>query len=259
MADIALGTGGRSAAQPAAAAQLAHQITTQLTAIDDASSRLLDTVAGLDELAVRQPSLLPGWSRAHVITHLARNADGFGNLLIWARTGIEHAMYASGEDRDEAISEGAVRSHRLLLEDLAASCDRFAHAARALPEAAWTAEIADAVGDPMPAHHMLRLRLLEVWVHLVDLDHDVDFDDIPRPAAEQLLEDVVQQYGGRPDVPALSVEVDFGDHRRTWDLRGTTAPPSRVRGEPGPMLGWLLGRTGSELLDGDSPNLPDWL
>ncbi|MGP4019564.1 maleylpyruvate isomerase family mycothiol-dependent enzyme [Saccharopolyspora sp. 5N708] len=259
MADIALGSGGRSSAQYAAAAQLAHQVTAQLAAIERASRRLLDTVAELDELAVRQASLLPGWSRAHVMTHLARNADGFGNLLIWARTGIEHPMYASGDDRDGAIAEGATRSRRLLLEDLAASCDRFEHGARTLPASAWTAEIADAVGDPMPAHHLLRLRLLEVWVHLIDLDRGVGFDDIPQRDVEQLLEDAVQQFGGRPDVPALSVEVDFGDHRRSWDLRGTTAPPSRVRGAPGPMLGWLLGRNGPERLDGDVPELPAWL
>jgi maleylpyruvate isomerase len=259
MADIALGTGGRGTAQSAAAAQLAHQVAAQLSAIERASHRLLDSVAGLDELAVHQPSLLPGWSRAHVISHLARNADGFSNLLIWARTGIEHSMYASGDDRDEAIAEGSVRSYRLLLEDLAASCDRFAQSARTLPTTAWMAEIADAVGDPMPAHHMLRLRLLEVWVHLVDLDVGTGVDDIPQPDVEQLLEDVVQQFGGRPDVPALSVEVDFGDHRRSWDLRGTTSPPSRVRGEPGPMLGWLLGRTGPQHLDGYAPELPAWL
>ncbi|MER7014750.1 maleylpyruvate isomerase N-terminal domain-containing protein [Saccharopolyspora sp. NPDC000359] len=249
MVDIVLGTG----------APLALEVTTQLAAVNRATERLLRTVDDLDEVSVRQPSLLPGWSRAHVISHLARNADGFANLLIWARTGIEHAMYASGDDRDEAIAEGAQHSHRLLLEDLTASCDRFAHAARELPENAWAAEIADAVGDPMPAHHMLRLRLLEVWVHLVDLDHDVDFADIPAREAEQLLEDVAQQFGGRPDVPALAVEVDFGDHLRTWDLRGTTAPPSRVRGEPGPMLGWLLGRTDARDLHGTAPDLPDWL
>ncbi|MBB5156651.1 maleylpyruvate isomerase family mycothiol-dependent enzyme [Saccharopolyspora phatthalungensis] len=258
MADIALGAGGRNSPQPAAA-QLAHQVTAQLAAIERATRRLLDTVAELDDLGVHRPSLLPGWSRAHVISHLARNADGVSNLLIWARTGIEHPMYASGEDRDRAITAGAARNHRLLLEDLAASCDRFEQAAHTLPDTAWTAEIADAVGDPMPAHHMLRLRLLEVWVHLVDLDHGFDFADIPLPDLEQLLEDAVQQFGGRPDVPALSVEVDFGDHRRTWDLRGTTSPPSRVRGAPGPMLGWLLGRTGPEHLEGDPPGLPEWL
>ncbi|MDA3629180.1 maleylpyruvate isomerase family mycothiol-dependent enzyme [Saccharopolyspora sp. WRP15-2] len=248
MADIALGT----------AAQVTSEVAAQLSAVDRATQRLLRTVGDLDEVSVRQPSLLPRWSRAHVIAHLARNADGLVNLMIWARTGIEHAMYASRDDRDQAIAEGSQHSHQLLFEDLAASCDRFASAVQEMPDHAWTAEIAYPVGDPIPAHHVLRLRLMEVWVHLVDLDHDVDFADIPRPDVEQLLEDAVQQFGGRPDVPALAVEVDFGDHQRTWDLRGTTAPPSRVRGEPGPMLGWLLGRTDAQDLQGTAPDLPDW-
>ncbi|GAA0523641.1 maleylpyruvate isomerase [Saccharopolyspora subtropica] len=259
MADIALGTGAQATPTDPTTAQLTQHVELQLAAIERATQRLLATVESLDDLSVRQPSLLPGWSRAHVISHLARHADAFSNLLIWARTGIEHPMYASGDDRDDAIAEGATRSHRLLLEDLTASCGRFAYATRTLPAAAWTAEIADAVGDPMPAHHMLRLRLLEVWVHLVDLDHDVDFTDLPPTDLEQLLEDVVQQFGGRPDVPALSVEVDFGDHRRTWELRGTTSRPSRVSGAPGPMLGWLLGRSGPQELQGEAPELPEWL
>ncbi|MFC7343408.1 maleylpyruvate isomerase N-terminal domain-containing protein [Saccharopolyspora griseoalba] len=254
MSDTALGP--RRATDIAA---LDQEVTRQLAAIEHATEAMLTTVENLDDLSIRQPSLLAGWSRAHVITHLARNADGCTNLLIWARTGIEHPMYASGDDRDEAVEEGAVRGHRLLLEDLAAACDRFATSARSLPAAAWAAEIYDAIGDPMPAHHALRIRLLEVWVHTVDLDHDLDFADIPAAHAEQLLEDVVQFFGGRPDVPALSLEVDFGTHRRNWELRGTTERPSRVSGEPGPMLGWLLGRTDAEELAGDAPDLPEWL
>lgn len=253
MADIALGSGRWSAAA------LTHEVAEGLATLQHATEVLVRSVTDLDELSVRQPSLLPGWSRAHVITHLARNADACSNLLLWARTGIEHPMYASREDRDQAIQKGASRSHQLLLEDLVASGDRFTAAARALPTADWAAEVTLSGGDVIPALHVLRLRLLEVWVHLVDLDHDVDFSDIPAPDAEQLLEDVVQQFGGRQDVPALSLEVDFGTHRRSWDLRGTTSEPAKVSGEPGPVLGWLLGRTGSEDLQGDPPELPPWL
>ena len=46
------------------------------------------------------PSLLPGWSRGHVLTHLARNADGAVNLLTWARTGVETPQYVSQEQRE---------------------------------------------------------------------------------------------------------------------------------------------------------------
>lgn len=251
MADIVLGTGRWSAEA------LADEVARRLAAVQHATEVLVRSASGLDELSVRQPSLLPGWSRAHVITHLARNADACCNLLLWARTGIEHPMYASADDRDEAIQEGAPRSHQLLLEDLVASSDRFAAAARDLPDSDWNAEVTGTTGD-MPAHHIPRMRLLEVWVHLVDLDHDVDFTDIPSADAEQALEDVVQLFGGRPGVPAVSLEVDFGDHRRQWELRGTTSRPEEVSGEPAPMLGWLLGRTGPGELRGDAPELPEW-
>ncbi|RRO17491.1 maleylpyruvate isomerase family mycothiol-dependent enzyme [Saccharopolyspora rhizosphaerae] len=253
MADIVLGTGRWSEAA------LTDEVADHLARIDHVTEALVHSVTSLDELSVRQPSLLPGWSRAHVITHLARNADACSNLLLWARTGIEHPMYASRDDRDQAIHKGASRSHRLLLEDLVASSDRFSVAARAMPTEDWTAEVSLSGGDDIPALHVLRLRLLEAWVHLVDLDHDVDFPDIPSGDAELLLEDVTQQLGGRHDVPAVSVEVDFGTHHRTWDLRGTTSEPAKVTGEPGPVLGWLLGRTGPEELSGDAPELPPWM
>ena len=45
--------------------------------------------AELDPGQVAGPSRLPGWSRGHVLSHLARNADALVNLLTWARTGIE--------------------------------------------------------------------------------------------------------------------------------------------------------------------------
>ncbi|GAA3360758.1 MULTISPECIES: maleylpyruvate isomerase family mycothiol-dependent enzyme [Saccharopolyspora] len=256
MADTVLGAGGTPV--PAGAAHSTEQVTAALSAIERSTQRLLQVSEELDDASVRRPSLLPGWTRAHVLTHLARNADGLLNLLIWARTGAEHPMYASPADRDADIQEGAVRGHRLLVEDVVASHGRFAHAVRTLPASAWDAEV---VGrEPMPAHHVLRKRLLELWVHLVDLDGGVGFDEVPEADAEQLLEDVVQQFGGRPDVPAVTVVVDFDDGRtRTWELRGTTSPPAQVRGRPGPMLGWLLGRTGPEPLEGDAPALPVWL
>lgn len=256
MADTVLGAGGTHV--PAGAQHSTEQVTTALSAIEAGTQRLLEVGKALDDATVRRPSLLPGWSRAHVLTHLARNADALLNLLIWARTGAEHPMYASPADRDADIQEGSVRGHRLLLEDVVASHGRFAHAVRTLPESAWDAEV---VGrEPMPARDVLRKRLLELWVHLVDLDHGFGFDDIPEPDVEQLLEDTVQMFGGRPDVPAVTVVVDFpGGHLRTWELRGTTAPPTQVRGTPGAMLGWLLGRTGNEELEGEAPELPVWL
>ena len=98
------------------------------------------------------------------------------------------------------------------------------------------------------------------WVHLVDLDVGFGFGDIPEPDLEGVLEDVVQEFGGRDDVPPLCLTVPLPDgRRREWDLRGTTEKRVPVDGEPAAVLGWLLGRTGGEGLRGDLPELPVWV
>lgn len=227
-------------------------------AIELATDELLDAVSGLDDDSVHEASLLPGWTRAHVISHLARNADGYVNLLTWARTGVEHAMYASADDRQADIEEGGLRGHRLLFEDLAASAGRFGEAVRTMPSNAWKAEVVDFSGRPMPALDVLRGRLLEVWVHLVDLDLDFDFEDIPQGDIETLLNDAVRGFSGRADVPAVRIDTVFDDGRGSvWQLGGPAAH-SRVHGRPGALLGWLLGRHGVERLSGDPPELPRW-
>ncbi len=66
-----------------------------LARIQAATGRLAVTAGTLTDAQTREPSLLPGWSRGHVLTHIARNADGLGNLLVWARTGVETPQYPS--------------------------------------------------------------------------------------------------------------------------------------------------------------------
>ena len=90
-------------ADPSAAAA---DLTAQL---DAATRRLLRTTAAITDEQARAPSHLPGWTRGHVLTHLARNADGLCNLLVWARTGVATPQYASYEDRDAGIAAGAGR------------------------------------------------------------------------------------------------------------------------------------------------------
>ena len=48
--------------------------------------RVEQAAAALDPAQVAGPSRLSGWTRGHVLSHLARNADALVNLLTWART-----------------------------------------------------------------------------------------------------------------------------------------------------------------------------
>ncbi len=77
----------------------AHAVEQNLGRITQAHDRLMTTAAALTDEQARAPSLLPGWTRGHVITHIARNADSLGNLLIWAQTGVQTPQYANWDER----------------------------------------------------------------------------------------------------------------------------------------------------------------
>ena len=89
--------------------------------IDHATQRLLGTAREIADPELRQPSLLPGWTRAHVLAHLARGADAMRHLLIGARSGEDRPAYASEQERAAAIQHTAGLSSKELAADLAAS------------------------------------------------------------------------------------------------------------------------------------------
>ena len=120
--------------------------------------------------AFAAPSGLPGWSRAHVLTHIARNADAMVNLLTWARTGVRTPAYASDEQRDADIETGAQRSPAEIRADVISSSDRLAQVVRAMPERAWSAQVTNRQGVKIRATDIPWTRAREMWIHAVDLD-----------------------------------------------------------------------------------------
>ncbi|HEX6360302.1 maleylpyruvate isomerase N-terminal domain-containing protein [Actinophytocola sp.] len=231
-----------------------------LPLVREATERLDLIVAGLDDYTAHQPSRLPGWSRAHVVTHLARNADALVNLLTWARTGVEHPMYASRADRDADIEEGAARLAQVLHEDLLAASDRFMVAATELPARAWAAPVAGRMQGPMPAANVPGMRLHEVWVHLVDLDAGFTFADIPVAHLEPLVAEALAPHMDKPEWPKVRLTVELPDDRtRTWDLTGGRDDRTHeVTGPAADALAWLTGRGDGATLRGDVPLLPAW-
>lgn len=230
-----------------------------LVDVRTATERLASHVADLDDKRMREPSRLPGWSRAHVVTHLARNADGLVNLLTWARTGVEHPMYASNADRDADIAEGASRLAQVLHEDLFAASDRFAAACERLSDSQWSAPVVARTPAPFPAAAIPSLRLFELWVHTVDLNVGFDFEDIPADKLETAVTSAVSRHLDRPEGPSVHLRVTLPDgEERTWDLVGGSEVVHEVSGEPAEVIGWLTGRRDGAGLTGDVPVLPPW-
>ena len=87
-----------------------------------AHARLIARVEQITDEQVRSPSRLPGWTVAHVLTHLARNADGHVRRLEGALRGEDVQRYPGGPaQRDGEIDEGARRCTVDIVADLDAA------------------------------------------------------------------------------------------------------------------------------------------
>lgn len=230
-----------------------------------AQARIDEIVSALDDAGSHGRSLLPGWSRRHVITHLARNADGLVNLLNWARTGIEHPMYASAADRDADIEEGSRRLFQIQQEDSGAASSRFFTAADELTAGDWAATVTARGGVTLPATLIPWLRVNELLVHAVDLDCGVTFDDLVETAGDHLetvLSFMLQRFaspGRSDDVPPVLLEIILPDGTaRTIHLGAATPAAPRVTGPAAPAIAWLTGRSTGADLTGEVPALPAW-
>jgi maleylpyruvate isomerase len=118
---------------------------------------------------LRQPSLLPGWTRAHVLAHLARNSDAMRALLVGVRSGQDRPAYASSEARDAAIERDAAQGAKDLVADVADSAMALRTIARQLPDQAWAYPVRILDSAPFPAVQLLTRRLVEVELHHCDL------------------------------------------------------------------------------------------
>ena len=143
-----------------------HQLSDQ---IDQATQRLLDAARVIPEPDLRAPSLLPGWTRAHVLAHLARGADAMRNLLIGARSGQARPAYASAAAREAAIESGATVKTDELMADLADSAMALRTIARQLPDDGWQVPVRVLDSRPFPASQLLVRRLVEIELHHCDL------------------------------------------------------------------------------------------
>jgi maleylpyruvate isomerase len=233
-------------------------ISQSMASIAAATGRLLGTAGTLTDAQVGEPSLLPGWTRGHVLSHLARNADGLANLLRWAGTGTETPMYASAQARAADIEAGTGRDAADLTADLAATAEAFAAQAADLPEAAWTARVRALAGPPFPASAVLQRRLSEVEIHHVDLAAGYQPGDWPPGFVADALARVAGSFADREDIPACSVLAADTGARFRIGRGGPVAAPTFVRGPAATVLAWLTGRDsgGSLQVTGDDPVLP---
>lgn len=238
-----------------------------LAAVRDATDELLAGVSAMEPSAVAGASRLPGWTRGHVITHLARTADALINLLIWARTGVETPAYVDSETREKDIAEGSARELGEQVADLRASHENFLRAAGSLPEAAWAAQVSERSGRVLAAAEIPWERLVQVRLHHVDLDIGYNFDDLPEKFVSRELAVVINDLSGREGVAPVRLRLADGasmgvTQAKGWErsIGAADQPEVTVTGSAGALLAWLTGRSRGDDLEampsGPLPNLP---
>ncbi|MES4888633.1 maleylpyruvate isomerase family mycothiol-dependent enzyme [Streptomyces sp. NPDC096012] len=219
-----------------------------LACVREATEALLGAVATVDNVSLAEPSRLPGWSRGHVLAHLARNADALVNVL------EGRPMYESAEARDADIERDAARPLDVQLADLRESAARLQSAGDAPADWTRTVELRNGVTDS--ASGVPFRRWAEVELHHVDLGLGYELEDLPEEFTRRETDFLARRFSGHRDVPAVLVT----DGTHTWRTGRTADEPEvTVTGRPADVVGWLSGRRDGaalELRGGALPKLP---
>ena len=168
-----------------------------LTTVRPGTAFFARQLDGLTESDLDGGSLLPGWTRRHVVAHVGYNARAIARLVAWADTGVETAMYESAEARDAEIATGATLSPRELRGLFDRSAAELDAAWCALPASAWSHPVRTSQGRIVPVSDTVWMRTREVWVHAVDLDNGATFDQIPEDVLERLIQDITGSWHKR--------------------------------------------------------------
>lgn len=227
-----------------------------LDRLTDSTSAMIRTVDGLSGEQLHAPSSLPGWTRAHVVAHLALNAEALAGVLDGLTHGRDVAMYRSDEARDADIEELSAADADELRDRMMAACTAFAEAVQLMPADAWGQIVPRTQGSSnrFSAGEIVRMRHREVEIHHVDLDAGYRHGEWAQTFVVDLLSTVTADRAG--DGPFAIRATDLV---REWAVGDGTGPV--VSGSGADLGWWLTGRGqggGLEIENGPLPALGPW-
>ncbi|MFC5729822.1 MULTISPECIES: maleylpyruvate isomerase family mycothiol-dependent enzyme [Nocardioides] len=221
------------------------------TPLEGATTRLLATVEGMPPAGWQSPSLCAGWTRAHVIAHLALNAEALDGVVRGLAGGRPVPMYVSDDARNADIADLAVQPTADVLDRLrtaAAALDRSLPHLATLPQ--------DAIFERTPggprvrAAGVLLMRLGEVEIHHADLDAGYTHAHWPAETAVALLDRDAARHPGESFV-AHATDLD-----REWTFGDPGDDAPVVSGPASALAWWATGRDPGTLLSSSTGSLP---
>jgi maleylpyruvate isomerase len=230
--------------------------------VEEATRRVIQSASAFDDEQVREPSLCPGWTRAHVLAHLAANADGTARLLRWIATGEQHLKYPSPQARVEEIEERSRQPAAALATGLGESATRIVAELDRIRPDRWGVTVpggAGGTGPQVTAADILWSRLQELELHHVDLNADYTPAHWSEEFAVRVLSGTLPRLAkGDPSLALIVEATDTGTSGQIGPSEGAVFITGPVRA----LTAWLTGRgTGDGLAvepHGALPTLPPW-
>lgn len=211
----------------------------------DASQRLLGDTIGISDAEWRAPSLLPGWSRAHVATHLARDADLLRELTRASLEGREPQLLDAGA-RFTALEQGADRDGLALQIDLDTSAGRLGQTWDDVVD--WQRPI-HFEGGLSPLALLPLVRLHEICLHQLDLDRGFEVDQLDRTVSMWLLAWVVRRRRATWRGPTILLHQDSGETTTVGD-DSVDQRIGPVSASDARLWAWLSGRLSAAAVSG---------
>ncbi len=189
--------------------------------------RLLQALEGLTDEQCQQPSLLPGWSCGHVLSHLANNAYSHLRMFEAASRGEETEQYEGGKPtRDAQIEAWSSLSAHELVGHVRASIYALEGAWASATPTTWTGFgiKSHAGGARVAITDLMLMRWCETEVHHADLDLGYSFEN---------WDATFVRFG-------LDRQLMIWNSRKSMGL--TVLPEAAAKLSPNHRLAWLLGR-----------------
>ena len=229
-----------------------------LAELHKAAALVASTAAKFTDEDVKAPSALPGWTRGHVLAHLAGITNAMARQLEYAARGETVELYDGGMDgRNKAIGMAAGHSADAHRADLDAGLDRALKAFDALEAGSgWKVRIAYRGGVVLDGGLALWRELV---IHTADLGTGFGPETWSRPFCEHLFDFLA----ARVQPGDKLVLQPLGLPPRTLGSGGTSTV---ISGMITDIAAWLAGREpslgslrASAAADGvDLPELLPW-
>jgi maleylpyruvate isomerase len=221
----------------------------ELATLAHSADRFLRAVRALADGDVCRASALPGWTRAHLLTHVAQAADSRTGMLRAAQAGLLGEQYPSEQARADAIEAGARRPAAIIRADVDRAVEECLTVMRQHPAGLWDAPAIWLRGGRRPVRGAVASLRSELEYHHVDLAAGYAPDAWPAEFVATELRRVTALMNHRADAPSMTLIAAAA-------VRIGTLPPVDVTGPPAAILAWLSGRGDGSGLDTGAAELP---